>query len=607
MINEQSITGTANIGLQDIRDSTININQYLGKSGEYKALVERFEELKKWFESLPETKTKERREVGKKIELQKQLIEAFKQDVIRLAGTFQSVAIDTERLRQAKQHFEAGEFKQTDKILNAEKLCDDQQRLLAIKKERTKELEDLNRQLRHNATEYLVKAQVTALNYSNSHRFEDTRKYYELSISSFPFIENLFSFAYFLQTHNQVNEAESLYRRILVDFREHLSPHDRARTLNNLATLHHDKNEIGMAEGEFKEALTIRRTLATTNPEAYLGDVARTLNNLANLHKKKNEIDVAEGECKEALEIQRNLVKTNPRAYLPVLAEILNNFAILHKTKNEIDVAEGEFKEALMIRRTLIKNNPGAYLLELAGILNNLANLHKKKNEIDVAEGEYKEALTIRRELAKTNPRAYLPAVAATLNNLAILHQIKNEIEVAEGEYKEAIALYRDLAKTNPEVYLPYMALTLHNLAVLHFRKNEYEMAEGEYKKALKIRRNLAKTNPGVYLPAVAETLVGLAVLHAIKKKIDLAEGMFKEAIALYRDLAKANPEVFLPFLANTLIDLSLHYADSYQKREQSVAFACEGLRILLPFAEKAPYTQRYVTTAIMVLDKWGA
>ncbi|MEB3120641.1 MAG: hypothetical protein VKL41_05395 [Snowella sp.] len=47
-----------------------------------------------------------------------------------------------------------------------------------------------------------------------------------------------------------------------------------------------------IAEQEYQEALQIRRELAAENPVSFLPDVATTLNNLAVLHSDKNEMAI---------------------------------------------------------------------------------------------------------------------------------------------------------------------------------------------------------------------------------------------------------------------------------------------------------------------------
>ena len=99
------------------------------------------------------------------------------------------------------------------------------------------------------------------------------------------YFNNLFEYAYFLQQHNQHNEAERYYQEAMKRFGRELNA-QRATTLNNLVPLQSYKNEFEDAQKSYKEALEIRRKLAQANPQTYLPDVARTLNNLGNLQKE---------------------------------------------------------------------------------------------------------------------------------------------------------------------------------------------------------------------------------------------------------------------------------------------------------------------------------
>ncbi len=72
-----------------------------------------------------------------------------------------------------------------------------------------------------------------------------------------------------------------------------------------------------MAEESFMEALTIRKSLATINPQTFLPDVADTLNSLANLFTNTNQLLNAEEAYKESLSIYRTFAETNPQTFLP--------------------------------------------------------------------------------------------------------------------------------------------------------------------------------------------------------------------------------------------------------------------------------------------------
>ena len=558
MTKEFTQQGMGNIGLQDINNSSVNITQILGKSVEYKDLLNQLETKRELLAYMPEDQTEKRLKISQDLAQLEAQIEQFKHDILLLAQGFNRIEINTDRLRRAKAHFEQGEIAAAHAVFEHEheQMQDENNRLV---REKARYEQDVLPQLKHSSEEFYVRALLERTAYDNANWLADTCEYFERSISAFATEDNVFSYALFLQNHNRFDQAYLLYQEYLNEFARG-DQSNRAMALNNLAILHSDKNELAKAEAEFGEALEIRRNLAAINPSAYLPDVVVTLNNLAVVHRRKNELAEAEAEHAEALEIRRNLAAANPSAYLPDVAATLNNLAILHSDKNELAEAEAKYAEALEIYRNLAAINPSAYLPDVAVTLNNLANLHINKNELAKAEAKYAEALEIRRNLAAANPSAYLPGVAATLNNLAALHKDKNELAEAEVEYAEALEIRRNLAAVNPSAYLPNVAETLNNFANLHSAKNELTEAEAKYAEALEIRRNLATVNPSAYLPDVAAGLINVAI----------------------------------------------HHSQFALDREHSIKCAMEAVMILRPIVENAPYTQKYLQTAISLLQRWG-
>ncbi|SJM19255.1 hypothetical protein PGIN_13-1_00713 [Porphyromonas gingivalis] len=89
-----------------------------------------------------------------------------------------------------------------------------------------------------------------------------------------------------------------------------------------------------------------------------------TLNNLANLLSNNNEIERAKDCYQEALDIYRELAKKNPQAYNPDLAMTLNNLGVLYYQINNREGAEKAYKEALSIREILAKRNSSAYEID---------------------------------------------------------------------------------------------------------------------------------------------------------------------------------------------------------------------------------------------------
>src|SRR3972149_6589339 len=316
--SQNVVTGEVNAKGDVIVGGTKIINIYL--SLDYQQLLKEIGDLEQDLKDIPLDKTVSRLNKSKKLEEKRKQLEDFKQEVLRLAGTFSKIEINTERLKKAQQYFTQGKFQEADAILTAEELSHDQEHLLNAKESKNREFEELNKQLLGNANEFLIKAQITATNFNNPNRFQDTCRFYEQSIRSYMHFDNLFEYACFLQQHKQHNEAERYYQEAMKRFGSELDAPTRATTLNNLGLLQYRKNEFEDALKSYKEALEIRRKLAQSNPQTYLPDVAATLNNLGILQYKKNEFEDALKLYKEELDIYRKLAQTNPQTYLPDVA-----------------------------------------------------------------------------------------------------------------------------------------------------------------------------------------------------------------------------------------------------------------------------------------------
>ena len=441
------------------------INNLIINSIDYKELTTRYEKSKeerdkivKRIKTYPtdESFKKDLITINLEIEETEKNIESFKTNVGRLYESFSKIEINTERLRQAKTHFDKGEIKQANAILKAEELANDQTKLLCALELKEKEVTTIKKQLNENATEYFVKAQTTALQYDLPDRFNLSCKYYELSLVSDKNVDILFDYAFFLAHHNQHDKAIKYYKEVLNIFRKNNginSPTnlaDVALTLNNLGILQEDQKDYVQAENSYTEALSIYRKLAQTDSSTYSPSVAMTLNNLGALQKDRHDYVQAEKSYKEALCIYRTLAQTKPQTYLQGVADVLNNLGILQKDNTDYVQAEKSYTEALSIRRTLAKTNPQAYLPGVADVLNNLGALQEDRHDYVQAEIFYKEALSIRRTLAQTNPKVYMPELAGILNNFAIL-------------YEESLVVNKDksilCAKEAIDILIPFIGI----------------------------------------------------------------------------------------------------------------------------------------------------
>jgi len=251
--------------------------QYQDLKKQWDDCQERFLKTKRKTEQYPDDedfkvdllKTDEKRQ-----ELQKKL-DDLKNEVIRLAETFTKIPINTERLRLARQYFEAGDYPAARAILDAEQMGSELDALLQQKEQLQRHQIENEAQLIDKANEFLILARLTALDFTLPNRFDQTVGYFEQSLKAAQTVENTFAYAYFLQQENQFKAARAWYEKALALYRTLAEAHPEAylpnvaMTLNNLGALQADQHDFAGAAA-YREALALYRTLA----EAYLPNVA---------------------------------------------------------------------------------------------------------------------------------------------------------------------------------------------------------------------------------------------------------------------------------------------------------------------------------------------
>ncbi|MEM9089255.1 MAG: tetratricopeptide repeat protein [Cyanobacteria bacterium P01_F01_bin.53] len=297
----------------------IGTAQFFSQSLDYQSLMARLAENQEMLEYLQATGKTERalKAGGELAELEAQL-ERLKEDVLRLYETFTKIEIDTERLAKAKAHFDKGEFREADAILDAETMAQDLERLLERDQQLDAEKAAITKNREQLSNEYLVKARLRATFYEQPNRFEEACAHFESALSAVRTSAAIFEYAVFLQNHNSFKRARALYDEALQSYRE----------------------------------------LAKETPKTYIPDVARTLNNLANLQSTQNDYEKAASNYDEALRIYQELAQENPRTYLPYVAGTLNNLAVLQKAQNDYEKATSSYDEALRSYRELAQENP---------------------------------------------------------------------------------------------------------------------------------------------------------------------------------------------------------------------------------------------------------
>lgn len=245
-------------------------------------------------------------------------------------------------------------------------------------------------------------------------------------------------------------------------------------------------------------------------------------------------------------------------------------------------------------------------LAERAGALNNLGLLHWDSNEFTKGLSECEEALMIYKNLSNDNPSTYSFEMANALNNIAMFHAELNENSRALREYEDALEIYRDLAQSKSADYSLYVAKVLSNLGIINTNRKNYQEALIQLEESLKIYKSFAKARSTKFAFEIATSLHNLGVLHCERQDYEKALEAYEEALSIRMLAAKTNPSVYLPEASCTLSNLSFYFFKSVPNRAKSIEYALETIIVLLPIYEHVPFTQRYLQTALNVLEGWG-
>jgi len=280
-------------------------------------------------------------------------------------------------------------------------------------------------------------------------------------------------------------------------------------------------------------------------PKEEMDESARLLGNLGVALSGLGRREEALAAAKEAAEIRRTLAQSDPLAFLPKLAGTLNNLGAMLSNLGRREEALAAAKEAAEIRRTLAQSNPQAFLPELAASLNNLGAVLSYLGQQEEALAAAKEAAEIRRTLAQSNPQAFLPDLAMSLNNLGSRLSDLGRREEALVAVKEAADIRRKLAEKNPQAFLPDLAMSLNNLGNRLSDLGRQEEALVAAKEAADIRRKLAEANPQAFLPDLARSLgvYGSALLGL--ERYEEAADSFSEGLELLAPFFAKHPQVF--------------------------------------------------------------
>ncbi len=355
--------------------ASINVTQIFGKSPEYAELKKRLDGLEaaiakkadrceKYTDALAKEDCRNElialnaeRDSVQKIETR------FRDDVIRLAETFATIPINSERLRSAKQFFDEGKIREADNVLNAKEMQIEGDALLAKKAREQQALQVTDSLLRVKADEFALKARLKATDYGDSLRYDSAVIYFEQSRRYAETVENLWDFAYLLGEDNQTLRAIDYYEKALSMAR---SESEAAALAMNLGNSYRTVQKLSESEKMLLKSLEIRERLAKNNSVQFEPDLASTMSSLGAFYSDIKKMSESGKMYLRSLEIYERLTKGNPAQFEPDLAMIMRNLGDFYSDIQNIAESEKMYLRSLEIYERLAKSNPTQFEPDLA-------------------------------------------------------------------------------------------------------------------------------------------------------------------------------------------------------------------------------------------------
>lgn len=530
--------------------------QYLALEAEIQELDENFEKTSTKIEKYPDDEDfkVESFQIDEKRTQKRKDLASLKQEVLKLAGEFSRININTERLRLAKDHFIKGEFKEARAVLSSELMGRELEALL-IQQESFQQKVSENFQLLYDkSNEYLILARLTAIDFESPNHFEEANTYFEQSLRAGSSIENTFAYGAFLQEYDKFDKALKLYENILEPFRHFVQ----------------------------------------MNPDN-LPELISLLTNIANLYLATGNSKISKTFYEEALNLHKNQKDIDPQKKLNLFATLIFNYSILLLTMDELDLAKSNLYNALSIRRDLAENNPDEFLDGVARVLYHLGLLHKLENQFILAETCLNEALQIRRNLLNLNSQNSMLAVANSLNELANLHQSTNDLDTAKNLYEESLEMYRPLSNANPYANLRYLEGTLYNLANLYNSLNESDSAIAMYEEVLLINRRLTALGLASYLSNVLDILESLSSLYEKRNQFFKIHDIYLKTLEVYQPFSESQPYIYLPYVAVSASKMSIFYLKNSPNKDKSLYYCKVAFKSARPFIYLTDNAHEYI------------
>lgn len=306
-----------------------------------------------------------------------------------------------------------------------------------------------------------------------------------------------------------VKKSQEIYRRLLGETSDQV-----VECLQQLAALHAEKCELGVAEQLVRESISI----TSTNPAQQNDRKARSLGLLGLVLVRLDKLNEAESVLNEAIAIQREVL---PEEH-DDMADILQHLAQLRMAQARDSQAEALLHEVVRIRTVIHGRGHESVALALRALAETLV----KRGSARQAEAYLLEALPIMERAYRANH----PYTADVLAYLGRAQTELNSFSDAEKSLRKALEMFR-MDGTDQTLLA---AKAMNGLATLLQVQGKYTEANTLLLKSLEIQKQLL----GSQSSAVAEALDELGELRSTQRRYAEAESLYREALAIFEAIS---------------------------------------------------------------------
>lgn len=371
---------------------------------------------------------------------------------------------------------------------------------------------------------------------------------------------------------NAIDRWQGAYARLLLqqmwEFKQELSPYQRAGLLMAEARLDLKEGERETALGSFKQLL------GEADRQWAKEHRAELLYNVGEGHLAMSQFSQASEQFNEALQI---LESTGDNQKL--VAAILNSRGYMARRQGELDKAVSDYQKSIAIYKELSQQPKHRDELpelqrELADVYNNLSNVYKFLGEIDKALTCCQTGLQIRKRLAR-NGEGSGTAVGISHSTLASIYLYDSKIADAEKHFQSALNIFI------PANNRSRLAECYNGFGLIQLRMDRLDDAILYFRKA---SENAAHVNEEAQITSLSRQGHALA----LRGEYEHARGFFEDAITLAESVG-ASYQVVQARMGQTRVLASLQeHALSSQELAQAITLATQHkYRRLLGTIEK--------------------